>query len=127
MLRRRMRSERGAAIVEFALVVPILILLVFGIVEFGRVFYIQSTISGAAREGARAMALGDSDAEARARAQDALGSVDAALDPKGACPDPPGPNPPNAVFEITYDFVPVTKIINIKAKLTGRGVMRCNG
>ena len=42
MLRRRMRSERGAAAVEFALVVPILIVLVFGIAEFGRACFIQS-------------------------------------------------------------------------------------
>ena len=52
-----MKSERGAAAVEFALVVPILIVLVLGIAEFGRAFFIQSTISGAAREGVRRMAL----------------------------------------------------------------------
>ncbi len=42
MLRRRMRSERGAAVVEFALVVPILIALVFGIAEFGRAYFTRA-------------------------------------------------------------------------------------
>ena len=51
------RSERGAAAVEFALVLPLLVLLIAGIAEFGRLYYLQTTISGAAREGVRAMAL----------------------------------------------------------------------
>ncbi len=48
---RRFRSESGAAAVEFALVVPILLLLVLGIIEFGRAYNIQNSLSAAAREG----------------------------------------------------------------------------
>ena len=52
-----LRSERGASAVEFALIVPVLVLLVLGIVEFGRGFQVQGTLSAAAREGVRLMAL----------------------------------------------------------------------
>jgi Flp pilus assembly protein TadG len=49
--------DRGAAAVEFALVVPILLTLVIGIIEFGRAYNIQTTLSNAARDGVRVMAL----------------------------------------------------------------------
>ena len=51
--RRLMRDEEGAAIVEFALVMPILALVVFGIIDFGRAFYTVNNIISAVREGAR--------------------------------------------------------------------------
>jgi Flp pilus assembly protein TadG len=47
------RNERGQALVEFALVMPILLLLIMGVVEFGRAWNLQQTITDAAREGAR--------------------------------------------------------------------------
>jgi Flp pilus assembly protein TadG len=49
----RRRRDRGAAAVEFALVVPLLVMILFGIVEFGNYFFIQSTVAGAARVGVR--------------------------------------------------------------------------
>jgi Flp pilus assembly pilin Flp len=47
------RDERGAAAVEMALVAPVLILLVFGIIEFARAWNVRQTLTDAAREGAR--------------------------------------------------------------------------
>ena len=52
-LRRLMREEDGAAVVEFALVMPILALIIFGIIDFGRAFYTVNNIISAVREGAR--------------------------------------------------------------------------
>jgi Flp pilus assembly protein TadG len=49
----RCRDDRGAAAVEFALVMPILILLLFGIIEFARVWNVKQVLTDAAREGAR--------------------------------------------------------------------------
>src|SRR5579872_2797916 len=48
-----MKSERGATIVEAALVLPIFFLLVLAIFEFGLVFSVYHTMVGAVREGAR--------------------------------------------------------------------------
>lgn len=47
------RNERGASIVEFAVVVPLFVLLVFGIIEAGWFFAQQVEVRNAVREGAR--------------------------------------------------------------------------
>lgn len=47
-------DQRSQSLVEFAIVAPILLLLLFGIVDFGRVIYIYATLNQAVNEGARA-------------------------------------------------------------------------
>jgi Flp pilus assembly protein TadG len=56
-IRRLARSERGTAVVEFALVAPILFLLVFGILEFGRILNAYNDMTQLAGQGARAAAV----------------------------------------------------------------------
>jgi Flp pilus assembly pilin Flp len=51
---QRMKRERGAAAVEFALVASVLCLLLFGIIEFGVILSVKSSVTQAASEGARA-------------------------------------------------------------------------
>jgi len=63
----RKTHDRGTAAVEFALVLPVLLLIVFGIVDFGRALNAQLTLTGAAREGVRLAALGYTDAAIQAR------------------------------------------------------------
>jgi Flp pilus assembly protein TadG len=46
--------SRGQALVEFAIIIPVFLLLLFGLLDFGRVIYAQQTITQDAREGARA-------------------------------------------------------------------------
>jgi len=53
-MRRRRSSQKGAAAVEFAIVLVPLILITFGIIEFGTYLYNQQIITNASREGARA-------------------------------------------------------------------------
>ena len=48
------RCRRGNAVIEAVLVIPILLLLAFGTVEFGHFFFVKHGVQGAAREGARA-------------------------------------------------------------------------
>src|SRR5262249_11331792 len=55
--RRLVRSERGTAVVEFALVAPLLFLLVFGIIEFGRILNAYNQLTQLAGQGARAAAV----------------------------------------------------------------------
>ena len=47
-------NDRGASAVEFAIVLPVLVMFVFGIIEFGIVFYNKAMITNACREAARA-------------------------------------------------------------------------
>ena len=66
---RRNRSESGQAIIEMALTLPLLLLVVFGIFDFGFMFQRYEVVTNAAREGARLGVLPDySEAEAEARA-----------------------------------------------------------
>jgi Flp pilus assembly protein TadG len=48
-----LKREEGAAAVEFALLLPLLMLILFGIIEFGLILYNQEVITNASREGAR--------------------------------------------------------------------------
>lgn len=52
-MRSNWRSERGAELIEFAIVVPILIFIIAGIFEFGMMFRALEAVTNAAREGAR--------------------------------------------------------------------------
>lgn len=61
------RGQRGAALVEFALVSSLLCLLLFGIIEMGLLFGDQALVGAAAREAARSAAVGDPTATAQSR------------------------------------------------------------
>src|SRR5579864_4899926 len=50
----RGRRRRGSSVLEFVLVLPILIMLSFGVVDYGYFFYVKNTLQGAAEAGARA-------------------------------------------------------------------------
>ena len=54
----RVRRDDGAAAIEFALVVPVLVLLLFGLIEFGMAFLQVQSIRAGVREGGRAAAVG---------------------------------------------------------------------
>ena len=55
---QRKRSPRGQSLVEFALVLPMLLVLLLGIADFGRVFAAGIILEAASRNGAEAAALG---------------------------------------------------------------------
>jgi Flp pilus assembly protein TadG len=52
-VQKKLRSESGASAVEFALLLPVLMLILFGIIEFGVALYRQAILTNASREGAR--------------------------------------------------------------------------
>jgi Flp pilus assembly protein TadG len=56
-IRNTLGNEKGQSLVEFALVAPMLLLLVIGIAEFGRAWMTQNILTGAAREAVRLLAV----------------------------------------------------------------------
>lgn len=74
--RRRFRGERGAAAVEFALIVPVLVMIVFGIVDFGFAINRDTLVNNAAREGARVGALDPDQTAITTAVRQALSSVE---------------------------------------------------
>jgi Flp pilus assembly protein TadG len=57
IVQRIIRSESGAAMVELALALPILLLIVWGVIDFGRLLYTTNSLASAVREGARFAAV----------------------------------------------------------------------
>lgn len=74
---RARRDGRGAAAVEFALIFPVLMLIVFGIINYGDMLSVRQSVSQAAAEGARAAAVDPGDNTAKTTA--ATNAVDGAL------------------------------------------------
>jgi Flp pilus assembly protein TadG len=58
MTRTTLRSGKGSTIVEFALVFPLLLLLMFGVMDFGFYFFVQHSLQFATREGVRLALVG---------------------------------------------------------------------
>ena len=123
------RNDTGAAAVEFALVVPLLVGLLLGIAEFGRAYYLQATLSGSAREAVRVMALKNDPAAARSAARAAaptlnLTDAQVVVAPL-SCPTPAGTT--NAVVTISYTMPFLSRMFGASLPLQGKGVMRCGG
>jgi Flp pilus assembly protein TadG len=57
--------QRGTALVEFALVAPLLVVMLFGTIEMGRVLHSVVLVTNAAREGARRGSVGENDGQIR--------------------------------------------------------------
>ncbi len=67
LLRRRfVWDDRGAAMVEFAVATPVLVLLAFGVIDYGRAFYVYNALSSIVRDGARYGAAQGATADATA-------------------------------------------------------------
>src|SRR6187399_1126377 len=81
--RRRFRSQRGAAMIEAAMTLPLLLLVCVGILEFGRAYQTWQVLTNAAREGARIAVLpGMDDTAVRTRVREymAIGQLPKAND-----------------------------------------------
>lgn len=132
----RRRRDRGAAAVEFALVAPLLILLVMGIAEFGRAYEAQTTLSGAARDGVRVMALRNDPVAARSTAKNVASTLSSSkitlsdaqitIFP-ASCATTGTTAPQTATVTITYPFPFLTSLFGSGVTLTGKGSMQCNG
>lgn len=122
--RAQMRSapDRGAAAVEFALLLPLLLLIVFGIIDFGRALNAQITLTQAAREGARVAALGGTTGQIQARATAAApGLSPVTVTVVSACPANSGAAGLNGTVQVNYTFSFLTPIGPIAALFGGGG------
>ena len=123
------RSVRGQSIIEFALVLPLLLLVIFGIMEFGRALMTTNVLSAAAREGARVAAVGGTDSLATVRAEEVLQAGRIDLDASTVTITGPDANDAITVT-VETDFVVLTKswVIQLPTvRLRGSTVMRFEG
>jgi Flp pilus assembly protein TadG len=124
----RFGSERGAELIELALVLPILLLVFVAIVDFGLVFQRFLTVSNAAREGARIAVLpGYTQADVQNRVtqyvREGTGDVTAApiavLTPTSI--DPPGTTPPFPAAQVTVTLAHTYLFLGPVSGLFGGG------
>jgi TadE-like protein len=124
------RRDGGAAAVETAIVLPLLLVLVFGIIDFGRMLNAQIVVTEAAREGARAGALGG---DPVTRATAVAGGLRVSVDPGTPCT---GDSTQDARVKVDYQFTFITPVgalaglfsgggLDGEVVLTGTGVMPC--
>jgi Flp pilus assembly protein TadG len=128
---KRLRTDdTGATAVEFALVMLPLLLLLMGIIDFGRTYNAQLSLSAAAREGARVMAISNDPAAARTAIQNsALINPGVAASQVSFSPATCSAGATVAVT-ITYPMTSVTGFFTgmMSGKhLYGRATMKCNG
>lgn len=71
-----MKSQKGQSLVEFALIVPLILLLLFGMFDIGRVLFSAVALEHAAREGARVASVGKTNAEVIASIRNATTGLD---------------------------------------------------
>lgn len=120
----RTTDERGAAAVEFALVLPFLLLVVFGIIDFGRAYNAQITLTHAAREAVRVWALGGTTSDVTAAAEAAATGLSGIVVQTSACTF-------GAATRVTVkaSFAYLTPIgsVTTGTHLQAEGVMRCGG
>ena len=128
MKRLRSRTDRGAAAVEFALILPVLLILVLGIVEFGRAYNVQISLGNAAREKEREMAIHNNVADAQAAASAAAPSINPAITAGQISVSPASCTTGGTVtVTITYPLELMTGFFDDTFTLTSIGVMRCGG
>ena len=120
-------SERGAAAVEFALLAPVLVMLLLGIMEFGRAYNAQVSLTSAAREAVRVMAISNNQAAARTAAKNTAVSINPGLGDSNIAFSAPSCSPDaQMTVTISYTLSTMTGIAG-PFPMTGKGVMVCGG
>jgi Flp pilus assembly protein TadG len=120
-------NERGAAAVEFAILLPLLLLLVLGTIEFGRAYNAQITLTNAARDGVRVMAVANDPDGAQTAARNAAASVSTTIPNSDVTLSTTTCSTGNQVtLTIKYNLSTITGIAG-PFPMTGKGVMLCGG
>ena len=123
----RGRADEGAQLVEFALVLPLLLLVMLGIAEFGFIFQRYEVVTNAAREGARMAVLpgyGNADVQARVAAYVSSGRVPTTVsNPNVIVEDASipvgGGRPPIAAKRVTVTYTYTFQFLNALAAFFG--------
>ena len=126
MLLKRYKSgarpgEKGQAMVEFVLILPIFLLLVFAIIDFGMGFHAWLTVTNSAREGARLGSVRASQAQIVQRVQDTADS----LDPSNlsvTVTNAQGSPGQSVVVDVDYEYTLITPLSNILGLVGGSSI-----
>ena len=125
LLHRFRQTEVGQSLVEFSMILPLFLVLLFGLVDFGRAFYTWLLVTNAAREGARIAAVQSDAATVDARIYDSFCSsypTDCSLEPGKLTitkTNIQGSRGSAVSIDVVYDFEFVTPIGGIMGFIGG--------
>lgn len=125
LFKRFRDTEAGQALVEFTMILPIFLILLFGLVDFGRGFYTWLVVTNAAREGARTAAVQSDEAKVDSRIYGSFCNnypSDCSLNPDKLTitkTNFPGNLGDAVVIDLSYDFDYATPVGDLIYLLTG--------
>lgn len=109
---KRRKSERGQSLLEFALVLPVLLIVLAGVLDLGRLYFAYVAVTDAAGEGAAYAAIHPDDTdEIIARAQDATGGMVEIDEDMVTIEDNPSGLSQAISVEVSYEFTLATPLI----------------
>lgn len=126
---RSIHNQKGQSLVEFAIIVPILLLIVMGIFQFGMMLNAYLTIENVSREGARIGIIGSSDAEINSAIIASSSNLDPLKLTVSITPDEASRKSGDTLtVKVTYNYeltIPIiSNLFNSEAVLNGQTSMR---
>ena len=123
------RAESGIAAVEFAMVLPVMLMIVLGIMQFGSIFHIRNAMTDVARQAARSLSVGEvNETSAKQTALDSLSAWSMTFTVVTSMPDPSVPTDRDVSVNISVplsqasivDFLGLFATGNVASSVTMR-------
>jgi len=111
VMREILKNEKGQALVEFALIIPLVFLLIFAMLETGRFVHAAYEVEHASRESVRLGALGGNDAEIEAHAIASASGIDSSQITVAISPAGSRASGDQITVTVTYQFTPITPFV----------------
>ena len=119
LIRARKKGEKGQALVEFTLLVPIFLLLLFAIIDFGMGFYSWITVTNGAREGARLGVVLATEQEIEDRVYQAASLPNESTKMTVTVTNAQGQPGESVVVQVDYDYDLITPLAGIVSFVSG--------
>lgn len=119
--RRSLLSSRGQSLVEFSLILPVFLVIVFAIIDFGMAFNAYLTVTNSAREGARVLATGATCSQVTTQSQNVASQLKPAISVTinpSSCTGNPGDQ---MQVTVSYQYSYITPLGSFVGLLGGQG------
>lgn len=119
--RRTGKGEGGQSLVEFTLVLPIFLLVLFAIIDFGMAFNAWITVTNSAREGARVGTVGKPAGDIEQRVRDTASALEQA-NLTVTVTNAEGASGESVVVDVSYAYSLITPLSNIMGMVSGGSI-----
>ena len=119
LIRARKKEEKGQALVEFTMLVPIFLVLLFAIIDFGMGFYSWISVTNGAREGARLGAVLATQTQIEDRVYQTVNLPNEATKMTVTVTNAQGQPGESVVVQVDYDYDLITPLAGIVSFMSG--------